>query len=98
MTTRDRAPPYQNPALHFHVPCPIALREVGRNEETSAMENMSAMLMLRAYTGTLSPKPTKPVVTGAPLAIHTQPALCTIPMAPAWRLLHVARRAIPYLI
>ena len=32
---------------------------------------------------------------GAPLAAHTQPALRTGLMAPAWRLLHVSRREIP---
>ena len=89
----DRAPAYRDPALHFDALRLVALREGGRIEETLATGNERGKCIhahLRAYT-----QPAQLFASGAQLAAHTQPALRTGLMAPAWRLLHVSRRAIP---
>ena len=92
MRTRDRAPPDQEHMLHFHTPRLVALRGGDRNEETPTTENEVGMLMRRASARILSPRSF--FAAGAHLAAHTQPALRTGLMAPAWRLLHVSRGVI----
>ena len=78
---RQSAPPYRDSALHFHAP-----RLIARIEKSSYAPR------LRTYT-----QPAQLFAAGAQLAAHTQPALRTGLMAPAWRLLHVSRRVIFYL-
>ena len=88
MRTREtERPPSQNHVLHFHVPRLVALRGGDRNEETPKTENRRGMLMRRACARTLSTQPAQLFAAGAKLAAHTQPALRTGLMAPAWRLL-----------
>ena len=52
METRDRAPAYRDPVLHFDALRLVALREGDRIEETLATENEREMLYvhLRTYT------------------------------------------------
>ena len=78
----DRAPTYRDPALHFDALRLVALREGDRIEETLATENKREKCFyahLRAYT-----QPTQLFAAGAPLAAHSQSALRTGLMAPAW--------------
>ena len=53
---RQGAPPYRDPALHFHAPRLIALRRGDRNEETPKTENKREVLMRRACARALSPR------------------------------------------
>ena len=86
-------PSYRDPALHFHAPRLIALHGGDRNEETPATEKEREInayaQRVRTYT-----QPAKLLAAEAQLAAHTQPALRTGLIAPAWRLLHVSRRVI----
>ena len=88
----DRAPAYRDPALHFDALRLVALRERGRIEETLATENEIKML-LRA-SAHVHPAHAA-LCCWSKLAAHTQPALRTGRMGPAWRLLHVSWRVIP---
>jgi len=80
-------PPYRDPVLHFHALRLIALRggDRSRDEDTLKTDNEGDMLMRRACASTLSPRSF--FAAGVQLAAHTQPALRTGLMAPAWRLL-----------
>ena len=64
--------------------------EIPRNRE---WERNAYAPRLRTYT-----QPTQLFAAGAPHAAHTQPALRTGLMAPAWRLHNVARGVIPGLM
>ena len=86
---RDRAPAYRDPALHFDALRLVALREGDRNKETQRTREKFICAHLRTCT-----QPAKLFAAGAPLLAHTQPALRTGLMAPAWRLLHVFRNVI----
>ena len=78
--------------MHFHAPRLIALRGGDRNKETPK-QRIREMRVCAAPAHVHSAHAI--FAAGAQLAAHTQPALRTGLMAPAWRLLHVSRRAIP---
>ena len=88
----DRAPAYRDPALHFDALRLVALRERGRTEETLATENEREML-IRAPAHVHQAHAA--LCCWSKHVAHSQSALRTGLMAPAWRpalcirLLHV---------
>ena len=77
-----RAPAHREPALHFDALRLVALREEGMIKETLAAENEGKCLYahLRTYT-----QPMQLFAAEAQLEAHSQPALRTGLVPPAWR-------------
>ena len=80
----NRAPTYQDPALHFDALRLVALREGGRTEETIAIENERKFLSahLCMYT-----QPHAALCYWSKLTAHSQPALRSGLMTPAFGVL-----------
>ena len=74
----DRVPAYRDPALHFDALRLVALREGGRIEETLATENEREMLICALHSAYAA------LFCWSKLTAHSQPALRTGLMAPAW--------------
>ena len=77
-----RAPAYQGPIFHFGALRLVALREGGGIEETLETDKKRNFLHahLRTYT-----QSTQLLAAGSQLTAHSQNALQTGLMAPAWR-------------
>ena len=87
------APPYRDPALHFHAPR-LASRYAGETGTRKPPKQIIREVCLCAAPAHVH-SAREAFAAGEQLAAHTQPALRAGLMAPAWRLLDVSQRAIP---